>query len=105
MHLHYAGMGALALLIALGLFTRASAALFGAAFVYAQLVDKTNYLNHYYLVALLAGLCALLPLGRAASLDVRLRPQRRLSAFPGWALLALRAQIGLVYFFGGIAKL
>jgi vitamin K-dependent gamma-carboxylase len=105
MHLHYAAMGALCILLALGLHTRVSAALFGAAFVYAHLIDKTNYLNHYYLVALLAGLSALLPLGRAFSLDVRLRPERRLRTFPAWTLGVLRAQIGLVYLFGGIAKL
>ena len=54
MYLHFAAMGVLALCIAAGLFYRASVVGFGALFAYAHLIDKTNYLNHYYLVALLS---------------------------------------------------
>ncbi|HWO17169.1 MAG TPA: HTTM domain-containing protein [Kofleriaceae bacterium] len=105
MYIHFAAMGALALCITLGLWYRASVVGFGALFTYAHLIDKTNYLNHYYLVICLCLLMAFLPLHRAASLDARRRPALAGATVPAWALWALRAQIGLVYVFGGIAKL
>jgi len=105
MYLHFAAMGALALCITVGLFYRASVVGFGALFAYAHLIDKTNYLNHYYLVVCLCFLMAFLPLHRYASLDARRRPALRSATVPAWVVWALRAQIGLVYVFGGIAKL
>jgi len=92
MYVHFAAMGVLAALVAAGVRYRACAALFGALFAYAHLIDKTNYLNHYYLVICLSFLLAALP------------PPRR-STVPAWVPWALRAQVGLVYLFGGIAKL
>ena len=50
MYLHYSLQAFFALLIALGLFYRLSLFLFFILFSYAQLIDVTNYLNHYYLV-------------------------------------------------------
>ncbi|MEJ7604420.1 MAG: HTTM domain-containing protein, partial [Kofleriaceae bacterium] len=47
MYVHFAVMGVLAICIAIGFHYRASVALFGLAFAYAHLIDKTNYLNHY----------------------------------------------------------
>jgi hypothetical protein len=105
MHVHFAALGLLALGIAAGLFYRTSAALFCLGFTYVHLIDKTNYLNHYYLVSLLTGLMAFLPLGRAGSLDVRWGRVPRLAAFPAWTSGILRFQVGVVYFFAGVAKL
>jgi vitamin K-dependent gamma-carboxylase len=105
MYVHFAVMGVLALCIAAGLFYRASVVGFGALFAYAHLIDKTNYLNHYYLVICLCLLMAFLPLHRTASLDARRTPALRSACIPAWVVWALRAQIGLVYVFGGIAKL
>ena len=104
MYVVYALMGVFAIGVALGLCYRASALLFGLLFAYAQLCDKTHYLNHYYLVAVLALTMAFLPLHAAGSLDARFRPSVR-GAMPAWAVAALRIQIGLVYVFAGIAKL
>jgi hypothetical protein len=105
MYIHFAAMGLLAVLIAAGIFYRASVALFGVLFAYAHLIDKTNYLNHYYLVICLCFLMAFLPLHRSASLDAWRRLSLRGATAPAWVLWALRAQVGLVYLFGGIAKL
>lgn len=104
MYLVYAAMAAAAIGIAVGFLYRLSVAIFGMLFVYAQLCDKTHYLNHYYLVVLLLALLLVAPLHAAGSLDARRRPSLRRS-MPVWALLALRAQLGLVYFFAGVAKL
>jgi hypothetical protein len=105
MYIHFAAMGVLALCITAGLFYRASVVGFGALFAYAHLIDKTNYLNHYYLVICLCVLMAFLPLHRYASLDALRRPALRSATVPAWVVWTLRAQIGLVYVFGGIAKL
>src|SRR6185503_3811979 len=95
----------LALFIAAGLFYRASIVLFGFGFTYVHLIDKTNYLNHYYLISLVSLLMALMPLGGGASLDSWRSPSRTRPTFRAWMLWILRFQIGAVYFFSGIAKL
>jgi vitamin K-dependent gamma-carboxylase len=101
----YGLMGLAAACVALGLCYRLAAVVFFATFSWAHFIDKTHWLNHYWLVTLLALLLVALPLGRAGSLDARLWPARRLHAFPAWVLWLLRFQVGVVYFFGGVAKL
>ncbi len=96
----YAALGVLALLIAAGFWLRPAALLFAAGFTYCHLCDKTNYLNHYYLVSLLAVLLAIAPLARRR--DGRPHARRRI-AF-GY-LLVFRFQVAAVYFFAGLAKL
>jgi vitamin K-dependent gamma-carboxylase len=105
MYLHFGALAVLAVMIALGLWYRFSVVAFGALFAYAHLIDKTNYLNHYFLVIWLCLVMAASPLHRMWSLDARRRPALRSQTVPAWALWALRAQVALVYVFGGIAKL
>lgn len=93
MHVHYALMGLAALGIAFGRYFRASAISFTLLFAYAELIDKTNYLNHYYYVTLVAALMALMPLGG------------KRQSVPAWCLYLLRFQAAIVYIFAGIAKL
>ena len=104
LYVHFGALAALALMIALGLFYRASCALFFAGFAYVQLMDVTNYLNHYYLIVLLSGLMIFLPLGRTWSLDALLRPEIAREEAPAWVLHLLRFQIALVYFNAALAK-
>lgn len=121
-HLHYAGFGFVteppravlfalygamvvaSLAVAAGLFHRLAAATYCLAFTYVELIDQALYLNHYYAVSLLALLMVFLPLGEVYSLDARRRGSRR-TTLPVYALVAIRAQLGLVYFFAGVAKL
>lgn len=98
-------LGVAALCIALGLFYRAATVVFFLLFNYVHLIDVTNYLNHYYLVGLLAALMCVLPLHRAWSLDARRRPSIRTEALPAWMLHLVRFQVGVVYVFAGLAKL
>ncbi|NUQ73192.1 MAG: HTTM domain-containing protein [Polyangiaceae bacterium] len=105
MYWHFAVLGALSILIAIGLFYRAAAALFCAAFTYVFLLDKSNYLNHLYLVCLVSFLMILVPANRVASVDRRLFFPTAPETVPRWSRLLLKAQIALVYFYGGIAKL
>jgi hypothetical protein len=91
--------------IILGWAYRPCTLLFGVLFSYIELLDKTYYLNHYYLVSLLSLWLFLLPADRAYSWRAWCKPEQRLSHIPALYLWLLRAQIGLVYFFAGLAKL
>ncbi|HWE28853.1 MAG TPA: HTTM domain-containing protein [Polyangia bacterium] len=105
MYIHYAVWIAAAVCITLGLFYRAATIVFALSFTWAHLCDRANYLNHYYLVSLVALILVFLPLDRQLSLRVRLRPNDRRSQLRTWMLYLLRFQFGLVWLFGGIAKI
>ncbi|MFY0568690.1 HTTM domain-containing protein [Archangium lansingense] len=105
MYVHFAALGVLGAMLALGLLYRVAAPLFWLGVTYVFLLDQTQYLNHMYLVCLLAFLLIWLPGGQAFALDARLGLARPRDTAPAWMLWLLRAQVGLVYFFGGIAKL
>jgi vitamin K-dependent gamma-carboxylase len=101
-------MGLCALAVAVGFFTRLSAAIFCVLFTYAELIDKATYLNHYYLVSLLALLLVFVPSGTVWSVDAwrRVRAGRTTAAsVPALSYFVLRVQVALVYVFAGLAKL
>lgn len=97
-------MAAAALFVALGYFYRPAIALLFFLFTYVELVDATNFLNHYYLVTILCLLLNFIPAHHALSFD-RLRKPELPKTIPTWALYLLRFQIGVVYFYAGLAKL
>ncbi|MBL8162217.1 MAG: HTTM domain-containing protein [Anaerolineae bacterium] len=99
------GLGLLSLAILLGIFYRVSMVMFWLGFTYVFLLDKAQYLNHFYLVSLISFLMIFIPAHRAASVDARWRPAIRASSAPTWSLWLLRGQMGIVYFYGGIAKI
>ncbi len=105
MYVHYAIMALSAAAIACGFLYRPACVVFAATFTYAHLCDKTNYLNHYYLVSLVALLLVFMPLDRAGSVRVLLYPEDRRRSVRAWMLYLLRFQFGVVYVFGAIAKL
>jgi hypothetical protein len=105
MYVHYGVLAALAMAVALGAFHRIVTPLFTLGFLYTQLIDVTNYLNHHYLVVLLGGLLSLLPANAAWSIDARRRPELARAMIPAWNVWLLRFQIGVVYVFAGLAKL
>ena len=102
MYALYGGIAASALLVALGLFYRVAIVAFLLMFGYAELIDVTNYLNHYYLVMLMGGLMAFLPMHARWSLDALRTPLPREA--PAWMLHLLRFQVGVVYVHAGLAK-
>lgn len=102
LYLHFMVMALAALSLALGYYTRASAALFFVLFTYAELLDKSAYLNHYYLVTLLSFLLVMVPAGAGWSLDARRAGARSVPRVAYWLL---RAQMSIVYFYAGFAKL
>jgi vitamin K-dependent gamma-carboxylase len=104
MYALFAGLAVVSLMVAVGLFYRAAIVVLFLGFSYVQLICVTNYLNHYYLVSLLMGLMALLPMNTAWSLDARLFPRARRASVPAWAVYLLRFQVAVVYTFAGLAK-
>ena len=105
MYWHFLALGILAVLIIFGLFYRVAAVLFCVGYTYVFLLEQARYLNHAYLVCLVSFLMALVPANRAGSLDVKYGLCRRSDTMATWCLWLLRFQIGVVYFFGGVAKI
>ena len=105
MDLHFIVLGVLSLFIAAGFLYRASTVLFFLGFLYIELLDSITYLNHYYWLSLTSALIIFMPLNRKWSIDAWMRPDLRDETVPSWVSWLLRAQLGAVYFFGGIAKL
>ncbi|NND08152.1 MAG: HTTM domain-containing protein [Saprospiraceae bacterium] len=94
-----------AISIMVGFRYRIATTLFFISFTYVELIDKTNYLNHYYFVSLMAFLLIFLPANRRFSIDVWKRPQIYADHVPLWTISLIKAQLIIVYFFAGLAKL
>jgi len=106
MHIHFYVMGLLSVFIMVGFLYRLSAALFFLAFTYIFLLEQARYLNHFYFVSLISFLMICVPAHRALSVDGWLRGAAwRRATTPAWTLWILRAEMGFVYFFAGVAKL
>jgi vitamin K-dependent gamma-carboxylase len=104
MYWHFAILGALAVCIMLGLAYRIAAPLFFLGFTYVFLLEQARYLNHFYLISLLALLMAIVPAHRVWSLDRRFGGQNWAQTIPTWSLWLLRTQIGVVFVFASVAK-
>jgi vitamin K-dependent gamma-carboxylase len=93
MHVLFVALAVMGVMFAFGIAHRIVAPLLFVAFAYVQLIDVTNWLNHYYLVSLLLLLSSFMPLGRGVA------------TVPAWCTWLLRFQVGVVYFYAGLAKL
>jgi len=100
----YALLALFSINILLGLFYRVSTVSFFLLFTYCELIDKTYYLNHYYLVTLLTFWMIWSPAHRYFSLDVKLFPSIKSSTCALLHILILKVQLSMVYFFAGLAK-
>jgi hypothetical protein len=101
MHVHFFVMGLAAACIAVGYRYRPACWVFASTLAYAELIDRTLYLNHYYWMVLTAVVMAFLPLDAQWSLGRR----GRAATVPAGVVWLLRFQVGMVYFFAGLAKL
>mgnify|MGYP006288687295 CR=1 FL=1 len=101
LYLHFGITAAAAIALGLGWRRRLGAVVFFVGFTYLQLLDVTLYLNHYYLVVLLAGFLVLLPAERALSVVNPTGP----ATVPAWCIHLLRFQVAVVYVFAAVAKL
>lgn len=92
-------------MVMLGLFYRFAIITFFCSFTYLELIDATNYLNHYYLVVLLAFLMIFLPAHRNFSFDVWRSPKLKANRVSAWTIYILIFQLTIVYTCAGLAKL
>ena len=98
-------LGLLSFFILIGFCYRLSMTLFFLGFTYVFLLDQTQYLNHFYLISLISLIMIFVPAHHSVSIDAWWRPRLRSETVPAWALWALLAQMGIAYFYAGIAKL
>jgi hypothetical protein len=91
--------------ILLGAYYRWSALLFFLTFTYCELIDITYYLNHYYFVSLVSLMMCVVPANIAFSVDVWRKPSIKQTTVPAWSINVFKAQLIIVYFFAGIAKI
>lgn len=105
MYLPWAGMILSLVFIILGKYYRAAITVFFLLFSYTELLDLTNYLNHYYLITLLSFIMIFLPMNASFSLDAKKKKLKPMVFVPRWTLSVLRLQVGLVYFFAGLSKI
>ena len=105
MQAHFLALGILAVCITVGFYYRIAAPLFFLGFTYVFLLEKAHYLNHLYLACLISFLMIFVPAHKAFSVDAHRNPGIRSTTAPTWALVLLATQVGIVYFYGGLAKL
>lgn len=94
-----AGLG-----ITLGFLYKSSVLIFFLLFTYIELLDKTYYLNHYYLVSLLTFWLFFVPANRWYSIDAFIKPSIASDTCSNWHILIFKSQLSIVYFFAGLAK-
>lgn len=108
MYYHFLVLIGLATAICCGFWYRVCSLLFAVGFTLFFLMERTNYQNHYYLIALIAWWLPFLPLNQVVSVDAYLKSRRSGEKpdnyIPRWVLWVLQFHIALPYFFGGVAK-
>jgi len=105
MYLPFIVMIVTALMVIVGYFYRIAITSFFLCFTYVELIDKSYYLNHYYFVSLMCFILIWLPAHRHFSLDVKRKNVTEQHNVPNWTIRIIQFQLGVVYFFAGIAKL
>lgn len=97
--------GISALLVAIGWRYRLSATLLFLSFTYIELMDKTNYLNHYYFVSLVCLVMIFLPAHVYFSVDAWRQSSLYANKVPAWTVNILKVLLGIVYLYAGLSKL
>jgi len=95
----------LSIFIMLGLFYRVSTVLMFIAFTYVYLLEEARYLNHFYLVSLISFLLIFIPAHKNYSLDSQIWKKNKSQWVPAWSIMLIQFQLGVAYFFGGVAKI
>jgi Vitamin K-dependent gamma-carboxylase len=105
MYFVFALMVIASLFILAGFFYRIAITTFFICFVYVELIDKTYYLNHYYVVSIITFLLLLVPAHRYFSIDVIRKPSIKVTQVPSWMINIFKWQLCVIYFCAGLSKL
>ncbi|MEJ6394840.1 HTTM domain-containing protein [Gymnodinialimonas sp. 2305UL16-5] len=104
-HILWGGIGLFGLLVAVGAFYRVSIVALTGIFAYFFLLDRTQYLNHNYMVILFGLLLVFMPANRAFSVDAWLWPRWRSEVIPRWPVAVLKVQLEIILIYAGIVKI
>ena len=96
---------AAAVFVVLGKNYRISALIFAVSFTWQFFLEKALYLNHGYLYCWISWVMVFLPANRQWSVDVIKNPELKSDTVGRWSLWILPFLMGMVYFYGGIAKI
>jgi hypothetical protein len=99
----YIGMAA-AVLTAVGIFHRYSCLVLTLVLAYALLMNRVVFNNHYYLFVLVSLLLVFTNADERFSLKSLFRKGPP-SKVPQWQYFILQLQLGIVFFYGGLAKI
>ena len=100
----FVAIGIAAAFVTVGLFYRVATVFLAAGVAYWFLLEKADYLNHMYLSVLLSCLLVLVPAHTSLSIDA-VRNRWRTRSVPSWTVWLLRFQVGVPYFYAGVAKI
>lgn len=103
--LHFKVAFIAALLSCLGLFYRPASIVFGCSIIYFFLLDKANFINHFYLICLVSFVMMLLPAHRCFSVDAYWAASRRQNQVARWNVLILKSLVIIVYFYAALWKI
>ena len=104
MYGYFALMGIFGVFVMLGYKYRWSMLAYGIMWAGVYFMQKSSYNNHYYLLMLLCGVMALLPAGRAVSLDAKRRPEIAKTHMSRWVVIVIVLQLWIVYTYASVAK-
>ncbi|MFK7810566.1 MAG: HTTM domain-containing protein, partial [Saprospiraceae bacterium] len=91
--------------VMLGYRYRLSATIYALGYIYSFMLEKSFYLNHGYLFSVLSIVMIFLPAHLNYSLDTWQKRIPRFKQIPYWPVFLLCFLMGIVYFYGGIAKI
>lgn len=98
-------MAIASLAIAFGFLYRLFIIIYFIIFTYFELLDKSNYLNHYYFISLVSFVLIFLPANRALSIDNLIFKRKNVTHISAYNINILMLMLGIVYFFAGVAKI
>lgn len=90
-----------ALFVTIGYKYRFSIIVLFLSFTYIELMDKTTYLNHYYLISCISFLMIFLPASTYFSID----SGRNKFQIPKWSVDSIKILLIIVYLYAGLAKI
>lgn len=92
-----------AVLVTIGYKYKLSSCMLFLSFTYIEFMDKTTYLNHYYLVSSICFLMIFLPAHHCFSVDSR--QGIRHEKVPRWTVDSIKLLLAIVYIYAGLAKI
>jgi vitamin K-dependent gamma-carboxylase len=109
MYIVFAVVGVSAMLISIGLYYRMASVTFLLGYTYIFLLEQAEFNNHYYMICLLAFLFCITHADRWMAVDNRWewrsKQKAETNTIPYWNLFIFKAQVFIVYFYGGISKI